>query len=43
MAFMSPRRWTRDMVHWTKVKNYVASPNYYSNQKLQDVWPSEEP
>ena len=33
--------WTRNMVHWTKVKNYVAPPNYYSNQKLQDVWLSE--
>jgi len=20
------------------VKNYVAPPNHYSNQKLQDVW-----
>ena len=30
--------WTRNLVHWAKVKNYVAPPNYYSNQKLQDVW-----
>jgi peptide/nickel transport system substrate-binding protein len=34
--------WTRNVVHWTKVKNYVAPPNYYSNQKLQDVWLSED-
>jgi peptide/nickel transport system substrate-binding protein len=33
--------WTRRVVHWTKVKNYVAPPNHYSNQKLQDVWLSE--
>jgi len=30
--------WTRNLVQWAKVKNYVAPPNYYSNQKLQDVW-----
>jgi hypothetical protein len=24
------------------VKNYVAPPNHYSNQKLQDVWLSED-
>jgi len=34
--------WTRNMVHWAKVKNYVAPPNYYSNQKLQDVWLAED-
>ena len=34
--------WTRNVVHWAKVKNYVAPPNYYSNQKLQDVWLSED-
>jgi peptide/nickel transport system substrate-binding protein len=34
--------WTRNMVHWTKVRNYVAPPNYYSNQKLQDVWLAED-
>jgi peptide/nickel transport system substrate-binding protein len=34
--------WTRNLVHWTKVKNYVAPPNYYSNQKLQDVWLAED-
>src|SRR5882762_9815059 len=34
--------WTRNVVHWTKVKNYVAPPNHYSNQKLQDVWLSED-
>ena len=30
--------WSRNVVHWAKVKNYVAPPNHYSNQKLQDVW-----
>jgi peptide/nickel transport system substrate-binding protein len=34
--------WTRNMVHWAKVKNYVAPPNYYSNQKFQDVWLAED-
>jgi peptide/nickel transport system substrate-binding protein len=34
--------WTRNVVHWTKVKNYVAPPNHYANQKLQDVWLSED-
>jgi len=34
--------WTRNLVHWTKVKNYVAPPNHYTNQKLQDVWLAEE-
>jgi peptide/nickel transport system substrate-binding protein len=34
--------WTRRVVHWTKVKNYVAPPNHYSNQKLQDVWLAED-
>ena len=34
--------WTRNLVHWAKMKNYVAPPNYYSNQKLQDVWLSED-
>jgi len=24
------------------MKNYVAPPNYYSNQKLQDVWLAED-
>ena len=33
--------WTRNLVHWAKMTNYVAPPNYYSNQKLQDVWLSE--
>jgi peptide/nickel transport system substrate-binding protein len=33
--------WTRNLVHWAKVRNYVAPPNYYSNQKLQDVWLAE--
>ena len=34
--------WTRRVVHWTKVKNYVAPPSHYTNQKLQDVWLSED-
>ena len=34
--------WTRNVVHWAKVKNYVAPPNHYSNQKLQDVWLAED-
>jgi len=34
--------WRRSMVHWAKVKNYTAPPNHYSNQKLQDVWLSED-
>jgi len=34
--------WTRNLVHWAKVKNYVAPPSYYSNQKLQDVWLAED-
>jgi peptide/nickel transport system substrate-binding protein len=33
--------WTRNVVHWAKVKNYIAPPNHYVNQKLQDVWLSE--
>jgi peptide/nickel transport system substrate-binding protein len=34
--------WSRNVVHWAKLKNYVAPPNHYSNQKLQDVWLSED-
>jgi peptide/nickel transport system substrate-binding protein len=34
--------WTRNLVHWTKMKNYIAPPNHYTNQKLQDVWLSED-
>jgi hypothetical protein len=34
--------WTRNMVQWAKVKNYVAPPNYYSNQELQYVWLLED-
>ena len=34
--------WTRSVVHWTKVKNYVAPPSHYTNQKLQDVWLAED-
>jgi ABC-type transport system substrate-binding protein len=34
--------WTRNLVHWAKMRNYVAPPNDYSNQKRQDVWLTEE-
>lgn len=34
--------WTRNVVHWAKLKNYVAPPSHYTNQKLQDVWLAEE-
>jgi peptide/nickel transport system substrate-binding protein len=42
-AFYMPGLWwSRNLVHWTKVKNYIAPPNHYTNQKLQDVWLSED-
>ena len=34
--------WTRNVVHWAKLKNYVAPPSHYTNQKLQDVWLAED-
>ena len=34
--------WSRHVVHWAKLKNYVAPPSHYTNQKLQDVWLSED-
>jgi peptide/nickel transport system substrate-binding protein len=34
--------WTRNVVHWAKVKNYIAPPSHYTNQKLQDVWLAED-
>ena len=34
--------WARTVVHWAKVKNSVAPPNHFSNQKLRDVWLSED-
>jgi peptide/nickel transport system substrate-binding protein len=34
--------WSRNVVHWAKVKNYVAPPSHFANQKLQDVWLSED-
>ena len=34
--------WVRNIVHSSKVKNWVAAPSHYSNQKLQDVWLSED-
>lgn len=33
---------TRRVVHWKIVRNYVAPPNHYSNQRLQDVWLAAE-
>ena len=34
--------WSRNVVHGAKVKNYVAPPSHFTNQKLQDVWLSED-
>ncbi len=34
--------WSRNVVHWAKVKNYIAQPSHFTNQKLQDVWLSED-
>lgn len=34
--------WVRNIVHWSKVKNWKAAPSHYSNQKLQDVWLAED-
>jgi peptide/nickel transport system substrate-binding protein len=34
--------WTRNAVHWAKVKNWIAPPSHFTNQKLQDVWLSED-
>jgi peptide/nickel transport system substrate-binding protein len=34
--------WSRNVVHWTKVKNWVAPPSHFTNQKLQDIWLSED-
>ena len=34
--------WRRNVVHWAKVKNYVAPPSHFTNQKLQDVWLAED-
>jgi peptide/nickel transport system substrate-binding protein len=34
--------WRRNVVHWAKVKNYVAPPSLFINQKLQDVWLAED-
>ncbi|MEK7756314.1 MAG: ABC transporter substrate-binding protein, partial [Planctomycetota bacterium] len=42
-VYYLPGLWsTRNVVHWAKVKNYVAPPSHYSNQKLQDVWLAED-
>jgi peptide/nickel transport system substrate-binding protein len=34
--------WSRNVVHWAKVKNWVAPPNHFTNQKLQDVWLAQD-
>ena len=34
--------WSRNVVHSAKVKNWVAPPSHFTNQKLQDVWLSED-
>jgi ABC-type transport system substrate-binding protein len=34
--------WVRSIVHWSKVKNWITPASHYSNQKLQDVWLSED-
>ncbi|MGH7367912.1 MAG: ABC transporter substrate-binding protein [Candidatus Rokuibacteriota bacterium] len=34
--------WVRSIVHSSKLKNWVAAPSHYSNQKLQDVWLAED-
>jgi peptide/nickel transport system substrate-binding protein len=34
--------WRRNVVHWSKVRNYVAPPSHFTNQKLQDVWLAED-
>jgi peptide/nickel transport system substrate-binding protein len=34
--------WSRNVVHWAKVKNWVAPPSQFTNQKLQDVWLAED-
>jgi len=34
--------WSRNVVHWAKLKNWVAPPSHFTNQKLQDVWLSED-
>src|SRR5712691_11023106 len=34
--------WSRNVVHWAKVRNYVAQPSHFTNQKLQDVWLGED-
>jgi peptide/nickel transport system substrate-binding protein len=34
--------WSRNVVHWAKVKNWVAPPSHFTNQKLQDVWLTED-
>jgi peptide/nickel transport system substrate-binding protein len=34
--------WTRNVVHAAKMKNYIAQPSHFTNQKLQDVWLAED-
>ena len=40
--YMPALWWRRNVVHWAKVKNYVAPPSHFTNQKLQDVWLAED-
>jgi peptide/nickel transport system substrate-binding protein len=34
--------WSRNVVHSAKVKNWIAPPSHFTNQKLQDVWLAED-
>ena len=34
--------WSRNVVHWAKMRNYIAQPSHFTNQKLQDVWLSDD-
>jgi peptide/nickel transport system substrate-binding protein len=34
--------WSRNVVHWAKVKNWKAQPSHFTNQRLQDVWLAED-
>jgi len=37
-----PFKFKSNVVHWAKMKNWVAPPSHFTNQKLQDVWLSED-
>jgi peptide/nickel transport system substrate-binding protein len=34
--------WSRNVVHWAKMRNWTAPPSHFTNQKLQDVWLAED-